>query len=136
MHGFSRRTALTQSQKATRQWPIEVSEQCYNWLPDCAKCCLSIGLSAEGLMFRPSVDLGLEDKLSSEVCSSRLVFNPDDVTGTWIPCVPRWRVPPSTVLWGAELVGFGLSCENRTKHKMKLIKKKNYEIAHITSNLD
>ena len=123
MNGFAQKDSFWhRAKKATRQWPIEVSEQCYNWLPDCSKCCLSLGLSPEGLMFRLSVDLGLKDRLSCEVCSSRLAFNPDDVTDKWIPCVPRWGVP-SAVLWGTLLVGFGLCCEDRTKRKMKLIKR-------------
>ena len=44
-------------------------------LPDSTE---SIGFSPGGLIFKLSV----EDRLSCDVCSSRLAFEPDDVIGT------------------------------------------------------
>ena len=52
----------------------------YSSVPEGKEFCLSLGLSPVGLIFRLSVDLGLEDRLSCDVCSSRLAF--EDIIGT------------------------------------------------------
>lgn len=102
----------------------------YSWLFDCINCCFFFGLFLEGFIFRLFVDLGFEDRLFWEVCLLCLVFNLDDVIGIWIFCVFCWGVFVFVVFWGILLFGFGLSCENKIKCKMK------FRIVYILLNFD